>query len=398
MTWKDTLFTAVLQERLRGPPPNETRGDLPVKNGTRLAALGGVVVAGALALSACGSDNNSSSSSSSGSSGSQAGSSSANCVKGTVQAAGSTAQQNAITEWTKDYQANCAGANLNYNGNGSGAGVTSFTSKQVAFAGSDSALTPQQKPAADQRCGAGNQALDIPMVVGPIAVVYNLKGTSSLNLSAKTIAGIFAGKVTSWNAPEIKADNPGASLPSTKISTMHRSDASGTTDNFTKFLTASAPDVWKFAGGKVWTAPGGQGLKGSAGIATALKQTDGSISYVEMSYATNDGLQTAKVNNVALSTDSAGVTVSSATQSGQGNDLALKIDYATKASGAYPIVLVTYEVVCDKGLPADQAKFVKSFLTYTSSSAGQAVLTKLGYAPLPPSVLTKVQQVVAGLS
>jgi phosphate transport system substrate-binding protein len=367
-----------------------------VKNGTRFAALGGVIVAGALALSGCGSDNNSSGSSSS------APAASGDCVKATVNAAGSTAQKNAIEEWGKNYSANCPGATLNYNPTGSGAGIQAFIAGQVSFGGSDSALKPEEHAPADARCKAG-KALDLPMAPGPIAVAYNLKGVDGLQLSSKTLAGIFASKITKWNDPAIAAENKGATLPATTIKPLHRSDDSGTTDNFTKFLSATAPSVWTYEPGKKWVAPGGQGLKGSDGVSTGLKQTDGSISYAELSFATNNNLQTVKVQNgageyVAVSPESASKAVAGAQVVGTGNDLSLKIDYATKVSGAYPIVLVTYEIVCEKGLPADQAKFVKSFLNYTASAEGQAVLTKLGYAPLPDSVATKVRTVIAGLS
>jgi phosphate transport system substrate-binding protein len=370
-----------------------------VINGTRLAALGGVALASALALTACGTDSNGTkSTTNSGASSSANG----NCVKGTFNAAGSTAQQNAIAEWTKDYQQNCSGATLNYNANGSGSGVQAFLSGQVAFAGSDSALKPDEHTKADARCKTG-KAVDLPMVTGPIAVVYNLKGVSGLQLSPATLAGIFAGKINKWNDPAIAKDNPGAKLPSSSIKTLHRSDDSGTTDNFTKYLTAAAKSVWTFPGGKKWTAPGGQGFKGSASLSTGLKQNDGTIGYVEMSFATNGNLSTAKIKNAsgeftALSTDSAAKSVAGATVVGTGDDLSLKIDYNNTVSGSYPIVLVTYEIACEKGLPASQASFVKSFLTYTSSQQGQSVLTNLGYAPLPDSVLTKVQNVVKGLS
>jgi phosphate transport system substrate-binding protein len=369
-----------------------------VKNGTRFAALGGVLVAGALALSACGSDNNAGGSASSGAPAAPSG----DCVKASVNAAGSSAQKNAIEEWSKGYSTTCAGATLNYNPSGSGAGIQAFTAGQVAFAGSDSALKPEEQGPADARCKTG-KAIDLPMAPGPIAVAYNLKGVDGLQLTAKTLSGIFANKITKWNDPAIAADNKDAKLPATAIKTLHRSDDSGTSDNFTKFLTATDPDNWKFAPGKKWVAPGGQGLKGSDGISTALKQTDGSISYVELSFATSNSLQTVKVQNgagefVDVTPESASKAVAGAQVVGTGNDLALKIDYATKEAGAYPIVLVTYEVVCEKGLPTDQANFVKSFLKYTSSTEGQAALTKLGYAPLPDSVATKVRTVVAGLS
>ncbi|HEU5156870.1 MAG TPA: phosphate ABC transporter substrate-binding protein PstS [Streptosporangiaceae bacterium] len=368
-----------------------------MSNGTRFAALGGVVVAGVLALSACGTDENTSPSSGGG-----AAAGSGNCVKATVNAAGSSAQANAVTEWIKGYQSGCAGANLNYNPSGSGAGVQSFISGQVAFAGSDSALKPDEVTPAKQRC-QGNNALNLPMVVGPVAVAYNLRGLSDLQLSPTTIANIFSGKITKWNDPAIKKDNPNATLPDTAVKSVHRSDESGTTDNFTSFLAATAPDVWKFEPGKKWTAPGGQGGTKSDGVTTVIKQTDGAIGYIEMSYATQAKLNTAKVANgsgefVALSTDSASKALEGAEITGTGNDLSMKIDYATKTAGAYPIVLVTYEIVCEKGLPSEQSQFVKSFLTYTSSSAGQNVLAGLGYAPLPPAVLTKVQNAVKALA
>jgi len=367
-----------------------------VKNGTRLTALGGVVVAGTLALSACGSDNNGTSSSTSGAA------ASGDCVKATVNAAGSSAQKNAIAKWSQGYQASCAGATLNYNPSGSGAGVQAFTSGQVTFAGSDSALKPTEKPAADKRC-TGGEAIDLPMVGGPISIVYNLKGVDGLQLSAKTLADIFNGKVTKWNDPEIKAENASATLPASDIKTVHRSDDSGTTDNFTKYLIATAKSDWPYTGGKTWQAKGGQGLKGSDGVSTGIKQTDGSIGYVELSFATSNSLSIAKVKNgageyTAASSQAASATIGGATQTGTGNDLALKIDYTTTASGAYPITLVTYEIACTKGISGDQGKFVKSFLTYTSSDAGQSVLTQLGYAPLPASILTKVRAAVASLS
>ena len=157
------------------------------------------------------------------------------------------------------------------------------------FAGSDSALKPEEKTAADARCKTG-EAVDLPMVVGPIAVGYNLEGVDDLQLSPTTIAEIFAGKITTWDDAAIKADNPDATLPSTAIQTYHRNDDSGTTDNFTKYLTATAPDVWTFEGGKKWTAPGGNGVKGSDGVATAVSQTDGAIGYMELSFATNQNI------------------------------------------------------------------------------------------------------------
>ncbi|REE96599.1 phosphate ABC transporter substrate-binding protein PstS [Thermomonospora umbrina] len=368
-----------------------------MKNGSRLAALSGVVVAGALALSACGSDDNTNPTDAS-----KAPKAGLDCATGTVNAAGSSAQKNAIEEWTKFYSSACSGANLNYNPAGSGAGIQAFTQGQVAFAGSDSALDPEEAGPAKTRC-QGNPALNLPMVVGPVAVVYNVDGLTDLQLSPKTLASIFAGQIKKWNDPAIAKENSGATLPATDIKPVYRADESGTTENFTKFLQATAPDVWKWEPEKKWPAKGGQGATKSDGVTTVVKQTTGSISYVEMSYAENNKLSTAKIQNgggeyVALSADSASKALDGAKIVGTGGDLAMELDYKTKAPGAYPIVLVTYEIACQKGLPADQAKFVKSFLTYTSSAEGQNALKGIGYAPLPASVLTKVQASVGTLS
>ncbi|MEU8123174.1 phosphate ABC transporter substrate-binding protein PstS [Spirillospora sp. NPDC049024] len=367
-----------------------------MKNGSRLAALGGVVVAGALALSACGSDNNTTASSSAAPSGD------IDCAKASVNAAGSSAQKNAMEEWTKLYSSKCAGANLNYNPSGSGAGIQAFTSGQVSFAGSDSALKPEEAAAAQKRC-QGSNALNLPMVVGPIAVVYNVKGLDALKVSPETLASIFSGKIKTWNDPAIAKENDGAKLPSEPIKPVYRSDESGTTENFTNFLNTTAPKIWTWEKAKKWPNSTGQGAPKSDGVTSQVKSTEGAISYVELSYATNNKLQTAHVKNGAgefteLSPESASKAVAGAQVVGTGNDVALKIDYSTKEPGAYPIVLVTYEIACEKGLPAEQAKFVKSFLTYTSSADGQKILTDKGYAPVPQTVLTKVQASVKALS
>ncbi len=359
-----------------------------------------IAVATSLALAACGTDNNSTgSNASSGPSASTA--SSISCATGSLTAQGSTAQKNAMDQWTKNFQTACQGASINYQGTGSGAGQQAFIGGTADFAGSDSALSAADQPKADARC-SGGKAIHLPMVVGPIAVSYKLSGVKDLQLKPTTLAGIFSGKITKWNDAAIKADNPGANLPGTPILAVHRSDSSGTTDNFTAYLTGAAGGSWSFGKDKTWKAPGGQAEKGSDGVASALTSREGAIGYVEWSFAQVNNLPTAKIYNgageyTALANESAGKTIAGATQAGTGNDLKLKIDYTTKEAGAYPIVLVTYEIACDKGTPADKAKLLKAFLTYTSSQAGQSAVTSLGYAPLPDSVRSKVQDVVSSL-
>ncbi len=355
----------------------------------RHGTLACLAISATLALAACGSDN----ASKGASGGASAAAPTGNCASGTLNGAGSTAQKNAMSEWVKAYQSKCSGAQINYNANGSGAGIQAFTAKTADWAGSDSALKDTEQPAADKRCGTG-KAIHLPMVTGPIAVAFNVSGVDNLQLKPATIAGIFAGKIKTWNDAAIKADNPGVTLPSTAVQPVHRSDASGTTDNFTKFLAATAKDTWTYGNAKEWKAPGGVGAKGSDGVSALISKTPGTIGYVEYSFVQIAGLKAAKVANgsgefVQLTPDAAGKAVESAEVTGQGDDLKLKIDYNTKAAGAYPLVLVTYEIACESG-NGDKANLLKSFLTYTSSAEGQSQLTQLGYAPLPESVRSKV--------
>ena len=363
----------------------------------RLVALTSVALAGAVALTGCGSDNTTSGGTSSGSIAGAA------CGSGTVNASGSTAQANAMTEWIKAYQTACGKATINYSGVGSGQGIIDFTGGQTAFAGSDSALSPDkgEPTAANARCKTGN-AIDLPLVPGPIAVVFNVSGVTDLTFTPDVLAKIFSGKITKWNDPAIAAINKGAKLPSAAISTVHRSDSSGTTDNFTKYLTAAAAKDWTFDHDKVWKAPGGQGAAKSDGVSAAVKSTPNTIAYVEWSFATQNKLSTAKIDNgggpVTLSADAVGKAISAAKVTGTGDDLTLDLDYATKADGAYPIILVTYEITCVKGLKTDQATLVKSFLTYAASSDGQGKLEALGYAPLPSEIQSKVQASIAKIS
>lgn len=353
-------------------------------------------IAGALMLASCGTDANTTS-------GAGTITPTGGGLTGTINAAGSSAQANAIAEWKKSFQAANPGVEINYQPSGSGAGIQAFIQGTVAFAGSDSALNDEKgEPAqADARCKTG-KAINLPMVIGPVAVIYNLPGVDGLRLSPATLAGIFNSEITKWDAPEIKTENPGVSLPSIPIQAFHRSDESGTSDNFTKFLKATSD--WPYEPGKAWPPEAkGQGAKGSDGITAAVKNTEGAIGYVELSYAENAGLQKAAIKNgagefVELTPESAGKTVEAAEITGTGNDLKLKIDYATDAPGAYPIVLVTYEITCEKGLPAEEARLVKAFLEHTASDQGQQVLRDLGYAPLPAGLLEKVRTAIASIS
>ncbi|MCL7458846.1 phosphate ABC transporter substrate-binding protein PstS [Micromonospora sp. MSM11] len=357
----------------------------------RHGTLACLALTATLALSACGSDNNEPASSASASGSAAA----ADCATGTLNAQGSSAQKNAMAEWIKAYQQKCSGTTINYEPSGSGAGIQAFIAGTADFAGSDSALKEAEQPQADAKC-VGGKAIHLPMVIGPVAVAYNVNGVDNLQLKPATLAKIFAGKITKWDDPAIKADNPDAKLPATAIQTAHRSDSSGTTDNFTDFLSKTAEADWTFGKAKEWKAPGGTAGKGNDGVTSVIKGADGTIGYVELSFAENAGLKMAKIGNGAgefaeLTLENAGKAIAGAEITGTGDDLKMKIDYNTKEAGAYPIVLVTYEIVCSKGLAADKLPLVKSFLGYTASAEGQKVLSDIGYAPLPESVRAKVE-------
>jgi phosphate transport system substrate-binding protein len=367
----------------------------------RALALGALAVSGALALTACGSDDTGSKSSGGGSSTSAAaGNIKCDDAKGQLQASGSTAQKNAIDAWVKQFSQAC-GVQINYKGGGSGAGITAFTQGQVAFAGSDSPLKPEEVAASKKICADGGQGIDLPMVGGPIAVGYNLPGVDELVLDAPTLAKIFDSKIKNWDDPAIKKLNPDAKLPNLKIQAFHRSDESGTTDNFTKYLKAAAPADWKYEGGKAWQAKGGQAAPQSSGLAQQVKQTNGAIGYFELSYA--KGMSTVAIDTgasapVKATVENASKAIADAKIVGTGKDLSLELNYKTKAEGAYPMVLVTYEIVCDKGNKSDTLPTTKAFLRYIASEDGQNLLTQNDYAPIPDEIIGKVRTTIEGLS
>ena len=226
-----------------------------------------------MALSACGASNESGGSGNGGGDG----------LSGKLDGAGSSAQESAMDAWRAGFQKANSGATINYDPSGSGAGVEKFNAGGVDFAGSDAALDPEkgELDAAKKRCGA--DAIEVPNYVSPIAVVYNLDGVDKLQLSPKTIAAIFAGKITTWDDAAIKADNPDASLPSTAIAPVHRSDESGTTKNFTDYLEKAGEGAWTYPADKVWPIKSGEGANQTSGMIQAVQGGKGTIGYADLS-------------------------------------------------------------------------------------------------------------------
>ena len=355
------------------------------------------LIAGALVLSACGSDNEGTTTGG----GDATGGNAADCPTGSLSAAGSSAQNSAYTAWISAYQGQCADVAVNYDPQGSGNGRTAFFNKQVPLAGSDSSIKDEDRGKADARCAPG-KAVDLPTVITPIAVVYNLQGVTDLTLTPTLIAQIFDGKVTTWNDPAIAKANPNATLPATSITSVHRATDSGTTENLTKFLSAQDETAWTYEPGQAWPAKGGQGASNSAAMVQQVKGSDGAIGYVDNPDAVKNQLSTVGIDTgsgaVKISAETVAKAVEAAEPKSEGGDVTLSIDYGLKEAGAYPAILATYQITCTQGLSAEQAALVKGFLTYQASDAGQDAIEKVGYVPLPDTLKKTVQEAVAGLA
>src|SRR6476661_5359059 len=215
-----------------------------------------MALAGTLALAACGASNESNASTSSGGS-----SGSAAQLSGTLNGAGSTAQQAAMQAWSAGFNSTQPQVTVNYDPVGSGGGRDQWLAGGVAFAGSDSALSDDELAKAKTLCGTDG-VFELPNYISAIAVVYNVPGVSKLNLKPATIAKIFAGKITKWHDPAIAADNSGASLPNLSIDPVQRGDKSGTTKNFTDYLAKAATSDWPSGAVDTWALKGGESATG----------------------------------------------------------------------------------------------------------------------------------------
>jgi len=303
----------------------------------------------------------------------------------TLSGAGATFPATIVQEWIKRYKAVAPGVTVNYQAVGSGAGIQQLTSKTVDFAGSDVALKASEQ---DATGGPGN-VVQVPWTAGGLAVAYNLAEQKGLKLSPSTLAGIFAGRITRWDDAAVRADNPGLRLPTTGIQVVHRSDGSGTTQVFTEYLKAVAPEVWTFPTGKDWPAgTAGTGAKGSDGVTAAVKQAAGAIGYSELSFPTQAGLGVASIRNRAgeyVSPTAAGV--STALGSATVNpDMTLKVDYAPDSTGAYPISTVSYLLFYRGGAGTAEDAALKHFATWALTD-GQELAEDLDFAPLPRAIV-----------
>ncbi len=351
----------------------------------------------AFGAAACGSDDSNPSSGGSGGSSSSGGGTAK--AGGSINGAGATFPAPVYQEWAARFKED-QGTTVNYQGIGSGGGIAQFSAGTVDFGATDSAMKDDEITTAQKK---GSDPVHVPTVLGAVTVSYNVDGIDQgLKLDGKTVADIFLGKVKKWNDPEIAGQNSGASLPSTNITVCHRSDESGTTANFTSFLTDYS-STWKSGPGtdKSVKWPTGTGAKGNDGVAGCVKQTKGAVGYVEQAYALQNKFTTAAIKNKAGKYVEPSLQATSASAEGVTPPEDLRFSTINAESPqAYPISAITFLLVwqdgCKAGQNATQAKLVKNWLTY-ALGAGQQVAPQLEYAPLPDNIKTKAQAKVDGL-
>lgn len=353
-----------------------------------LAAASGIVMLASVA--ACG-DNTATTDTAS-----DASTDTAAAISGDFAGAGASSQQAAVEAWIAGFQESNPDADISYEPSGSGAGVSTFLTGATAWAGSDKTLSDDEVAQSESVCASGT-AFDIPVYISPIAVIFNLEGISDagkhVNMDASTLAKIFDGKITKWNDPAIQDQNPDLELPDLAITVVHRSDKSGTTQNFVSYFKDAAPEDWTYDLSENWPNEVGQGAKGTSGVVSTVQQANGTIGYADFSQAGELGTVAIKVGDSynEISAEAGSEVIDDSEVTTDGNRVNVTINHNSEAEGAYPIVLVSYDIACPAYKDADTANFVKSWLTYVTSDAGQqAAQSAAGTAPLPSSLVEKV--------
>ncbi|MCV2395045.1 phosphate ABC transporter substrate-binding protein PstS [Actinotalea sp. M2MS4P-6] len=370
----------------------------PIRN-RRLAATA-VMGALALTLAACGSDNPTGATSSSSSSSASA-DDSASTLSGEIVGAGASTQESAMNAWIAEFQNANSGVTISYDPVGSGGGRTQFIDGGTDWAGSDAYLTDEEVTAAEATCGG--EIMELPIYISPIAIIYNLPSVSTqINMSAETIAKVFNGDITMWNDPAIAADNEGVDLPDTAITVVHRSDESGTTKNFTDYLSKAAGSAWPYEASGDWPVEGQQSAQGTSGVVQTVQGAEGTIGYADASQAGSLGTVAVGVGDefVPYSAEAAAAVVDSSTPvSGRSEfDFAIDLKRDTTESGNYPVVLVSYVIGC-VNYPADQVDLMKAWFGYIVSAEGQDVAAgAAGSAPISDTLRNEAMSAIDAIS
>src|SRR5438132_243310 len=307
----------------------------------------------------------------------------------TINGAGATFPNPIYSKWFSDYNKLHPNVQINYQSIGSGGGIKQLTSQTVFFGASDMPMTDEQIKSAP------GPVLHFPTVLGAVVPAYNLTNVSSLKFSGTLLADIFLGKLKKWNDPAIVKVNPGVSLPNLDITVVHRSEGSGTSFIFCDFLSKVSPEFKQKVGASTsvnW--PAGVGGKGNEGVAGLVKQTPGSIGYIELIYALQNNIQFGDAQNAAgqfvrASLDSVTAAAASAAAN-MPDDFRVSI---TNAPGkdAYAISSFTWLLFYQNPTDKDRARIMVDFMKWALSD-GQKATQSLGYAPLPKEVIDREMQ------
>ena len=328
-------------------------------------------------------------------------------LEGTLDGSGASSMASGQEAWVAGFQQLNPGVTINYNPTGSGTGRDQFEQGLTFFTGSDSSFKDEELATPHPNCSpADGPVFEFPIWISPIAVIFNLDGIQSLNMSPDTVAGIFTGQITKWNAPEIAAENPGVALPDLNITAVHRSDESGTTANFTDWLSKAAPNTWLLNGEnagdlEAWPAEwGGEGGQGTSGVIAAIGAGNGTIGYADASRAGTFGTVAVKVGNeyVPYSSEAAAkiVDVSPLKEGRPETTLAYNLDRDTTESGVYPVVLISYLQGCMDYADDAKAELVKAYASYMVSAEGQEFASAAaGNAPISEELRQKALAIIA---
>lgn len=303
--------------------------------------------------------------------------------------AGATFPYPLYTKWVSEYARVAPGVAINYQSIGSGGGIRQITERTVDFGASDAPMT-------DEQLAKAGGVLHIPTCVGAVVLAYNVEGVGpGLKLGPEAVAGIFLGEVKRWDDPKIKADNPDMALPERPIVTIHRSDGSGTTKIFLDYLSAVSPAWAKGPGsGTSVSWPGGLGAKGNEGVAGQIQSQPNSIGYVELAYATQNGMPMATLKNKAGKLVAPSLESTTAAARGAAarmpEDLRVSIVDA-EGEDAYPIAGFTFILLRSKQQDAARGKALAGFLSWALSD-GQKLTADLHYASLPAEVVEKAKE------
>jgi phosphate transport system substrate-binding protein len=304
--------------------------------------------------------------------------------------AGATFPAILYSKWIADYAAK-TGVKINYQPIGSGGGIKQLQEQTVDFGASDAPMNDTELASAK-----GGPVMHIPMVAGVVAIAYNLPQLKQpLKLTGALVADIFGGRITKWNDSRIAAVNPGVTLPATDILVVHRSEGSGTTYIFSDYLSGVS-SAWKDHPGKgkelQW--PVGLGAKGNEGVSAQVKQTPGSVGYVELAYAKQNNLSTALLQNAAGKFVPPSAEAATAAVQSAADKLPAATDYRisivnSPGADSYPITSLTWLLVYQRPTDATKAKKLADFIRWALTNGGSDA-TALDYAPLPQSLVTKL--------